>query len=135
MHERRSWMVLTLAVIWLSVLCASLFAPDLVTGSEQEHVRLAAIITWLFGLAATRSVIKMMARPKDPQNETDAVWMHSGLSISAIWLLVALFAIFSPENVTGSDPTRFPIAVIVAPIAGQVLTGLVGQLFESRVQA
>src|SRR4030067_2819819 len=115
MHGRMFWMVLTLVVIWLSVLFTSLFAPDLVSGREQAHVPMAAIITWIFGLAATRSVIKMMGRSKNSQKETDAIWKYSGISISVVWVGVAFATIFGPVNVTGADPTRFPIAVIVAP--------------------
>jgi hypothetical protein len=135
MHGRKFWMVFTLVVIWLSVLFTSLFAPDLISGSFQEHLPIAAIITWIFGLAATRSVIKMLGRSKNPQTETDAIWMYSGISIAVIWVIVTITAIFSPVSITGSDPTRIPVAVVVAPIAGLLLTGLVGQLLESRLQS
>lgn len=134
MHSRKFWMVFTLIVIWISVVLTSLFAPDLVTGSEQAHTPLAAIITWICGLAATRSVIKIMGRSKGPQQETNDVWMYGSISMAVIWVVTALAAIFSPVNITGSDPTRFPIAVIIAPIAAVILTGLVSQLFENRLQ-
>jgi hypothetical protein len=135
MHGRMFWMVFTLVVIWLSVLFTSLFASDLISGSFQEHLPIAAIITWIFGLAATRSVIKMLSRSKNPQKETDAIWMYSGISVAVIWVIVTITAIFSPVSITGSDPTRIPVAVVVAPIAGLLLTGLVGQLLESRLQS
>src|SRR5512138_1174122 len=92
-NSRKSWMVLTLAVIWLAVLAASLFAPDMVTGSEQAHTPVAAIITWLFGLGSTRTVIKMMGRPKPGYSDNNALWMYSGLSIAAIWVAAALATI------------------------------------------
>ena len=135
MHGRMFWMVFTLVVIWLSVLFTSLFAPDLVSGSLQEHLPIAAIITWIFGLAATRSVIKMLSWSKNPQKGTDAIWMYSSISVAVIWVIVTITAIFSPVSITGSDPTRIPVAVVVAPIAGLLLTGLVGQLLESRLQS
>jgi len=135
MRTRRSWTVLTLAAIWLSVLFASLFAPDMVTGSEQNHVPLAAIATWLFGLAATRSVIKMMARPRDAQREADGICKVGGIGVVAIWLVVGLVSVFAPVAVTGSDPTRMPVAVIIAPIAGMLLTGLLAQIAEVRLRS
>ena len=42
-----------------------------------------------------------------------------------IWVVVALASIFAPELVTGTDPTRIPLAALVAPIAGLVGTGFV----------
>ncbi len=134
-NSRKSWMVLTLAVIWLAVLAASLFAPDMVTGSEQAHTPVAAIITWLFGLGSTRTVIKMMGRPKPGYDDAHPIWMYTGLSVMVIWLAASLATILSPVKVTGADPTRFPAAVLIAPVAGMALTGLVGQLFESRQTA
>jgi hypothetical protein len=134
MNSRKFWLVGTLIVIWIVVVLTSLFAPDLVTGSEQAHTPIAAIITWICGLAATRSVIKIMGRSKGPQQETNVVWIYGGINIAAIWIVAALAAIFSPVNITGSDPTQFPLAVFISPIAAVILTGLVSQLFENRLQ-
>ena len=135
MYGRKFWMVLTLVVIWLAVIFTSLFAPNMVTGSEQAHTPVAALITWLFGLGATRTVIKMMGRAKPDFADTDIIWTYFGLVVSVIWLVAALAAILTPVKITGADPTRFPVAVFIAPIAGMALTGLVGQLFESRQMA
>ena len=135
MQGRKFWMSVALVTIWLAVLAASLFAPDFVSGSYQEHLPLAAIITWLFGVSATRAVLKMMSRPKVDRDETHPAWMRGSIAVAAIWVLVAIFSIYGPVNVTGSDPTRFPIGVLIAPIAGSVLTGLVGQLFDGWLEA
>ena len=44
----RSWMAWTLfgvAAIWVGVIAVSLVAPDLVSGSEHEHLPLPAFLT------------------------------------------------------------------------------------------
>jgi len=51
-----SWMAWTaagIAGIWVAVALISIFAPDMVSGSEQEHLRVAAFVTWIWGLVAT----------------------------------------------------------------------------------
>ncbi len=133
MNNRKTWMIVTLAIIWTSVLAASLFAPDLVTGSEQAHTPLAAMMTWLFGVGATSTVLKLMASPKDYAPDTAAVWRTAALSVSAIWLAAAAVTVFGPVRVTGADPTQFPVGVLIGPVAGLLLTGLVRQVLESHM--
>lgn len=48
------------------------------------------------------------------------VWV--AISVVGIWLAVALASIFSPDLVTGTDPTRVPIAAIIGPIFGAFAT-------------
>ncbi len=133
MYSRKFWMIVTLSVIWVSVLAASLFTPDLVTGSEQAHTPLAAIVTWLFGLGATQMVLKLMGWPKYHAPDTAGVWRTAALSVSAIWLAAAGVTIFGPVRITGADPTQFPVGVLIGPVAGLVLTGLVRQLLEGHL--
>jgi hypothetical protein len=38
---------------------------------------------------------------------------------------VMFVSIFAPRTETGSDPTRIPLAVIFAPIAGAIVTSMV----------
>jgi hypothetical protein len=42
---------------------------------------------------------------------------------------VALVSIDVPEMVTGTDPTRLPLAATIAPIAGAILTRIVTDVF------
>jgi hypothetical protein len=44
-------------VIWGAVIVISLFSPDNVSGSEQDHVPVAAILTWIWGLLASCNVV------------------------------------------------------------------------------
>lgn len=44
---------------------------------------------------------------------------------------MTLVSIYAPVMITGSDPTRVPIAAIVAPIAGAILTGAITEIFSA----
>ncbi len=112
---------IAVAAIWIATLFFSLFAPDLVSGSAQEHLPIAGITAWLWAAAATGYVL-VAARGRDG-GEDPGPWLGFELSIVAIWVVVALAGIFAPEMVTGTDPTRIPIAALVAPVAGMVATG------------
>jgi hypothetical protein len=60
-----SWMAWTVAGIggiWVAVGLISLLAPDMVTGSEQQHMPVAAFSTWLWGLIATGTYLWGMGR-------------------------------------------------------------------------
>jgi hypothetical protein len=114
--------------IWVSVTLLSIFSPDLVTGSEQDHFSLALVVGVLAGLAATRSVVKALSqfgRASRP------AWIAYVAAVVVIWAGVALASILLLVNVTGADPTRFPVAAVVAPIAGAILTGLTTELFAA----
>ncbi len=111
------------AAIWVPTLLFSLFAPDLVTGSQQEHLPLGGLTAWLWAAAATGYVL-MAARSGEPSDDPSR-WLGFGLSVATIWVVVAVAGIFAPELVTGTDPTRIPLATLVAPIAGMVATGFV----------
>ena len=112
---------IAVAAIWVATLFFSLFAPDLVSGSAQEHLPIAGITAWLWAAAATGYVL-VAARGRD-RGDDPGPWLGFDLSIVSIWAVVALAGIFAPEMVTGTDPTRIPIAAIVAPVAGMVATG------------
>lgn len=116
---------LALAAIWVAVVFTSIFAPDLVTGTTQDHFPIAVVVALLAGLAATRSVVRALTRTIGGAGR----WAGFALAVGGIWLAVALTSIFLPVTVTGSDPTRLPVAVLVAPIAGAILTGAITELF------
>lgn len=111
------------AAIWVPMLFFSLFAPDMVTGSQQEHLPIGGLIGWLWASAATGYVL-MATRTRDVSDEPSR-WLGFELSVLTIWVVVALAGILAPELVTGTDPTRIPLAALVAPVAGMVATGFV----------
>lgn len=109
-----------LGCIWLSVAAISLFAPDLVSGSEQQHLPVAAFGTWIWGAVATASFMGSALRLRD-----GSVLQQLTAAVCVLWLVAAVVGIFAPVMVTGSDPTRLPIAAFIAPVAAAVLTSCV----------
>ena len=114
---------MAVASIWVPTLLLSVFAPDMVTGSQQEHLPLGGLLAWLWAAAATGYVL--MATHAREASDQPTRWLGFELSVLTIWSVVALAGIFAPGLVTGTDPTRIPLAALVAPIAGLVATGFV----------
>lgn len=107
------WWVLAVASVLLASMLLSVFSPDMVTGSAQEHLPIVAMLSWFWGLVALGYLAFVRTSDAGPA---------LGLSVGVLWLGVALTSIFAPEMVTGSDPTRIPIAALVAPILGCLAT-------------
>src|SRR5829696_6063793 len=60
-----SWVVWTMAGIagvWVAVTLISLLSPDMVTGSEQQRLPVAAFGAWFWGLVATGAFLWGMGR-------------------------------------------------------------------------
>jgi hypothetical protein len=110
-------------VIWLAVLLASILAPDMVTGSQQEHLNVAALANWFWGLLSTMFLLRatVFRPPRLERHEEEAVWIWSSVAVGGVWLAVAVISIFTPAFVTGSDPTRLPLAAILAPIVATAI--------------
>jgi hypothetical protein len=111
----------SVAGIWLAVAAISIFAPDMVTGSEHDRLPVAALGTWFWGASATAFVLLAVARAGPGSTQAGSPGLAIG--VLGIWLAVALASIFVPEMVTGSDPTRIPMAALIAPVAGAIGTG------------
>ena len=114
-----------LLVIWAGVVVISLLSPDLVSGSEQEHLPIAAFGTWLWGAAATGAVLVVMGKMRSDR-QARSVWVGFSVVTSVIWLVATVLALTLPEFETGTDPTLIPLGAVFAPIAATVLTGLAG---------
>ena len=104
-----------LAAIWAASGLMAIGAPDLVTGSQHEHLPLALITVWLWAGAASAYAVMT------PTRGSLARWT---LAVAGLWIATALVAIAAPVMVTGSDPTHIPLAVIIAPPVAAVLTGM-----------
>jgi hypothetical protein len=102
-------------VIWLTTGLVSAFAPDMVTGSQQDHLPIAALSVWLWASLATAYTLMGASR-------TDSA-IGLVVGISAVWTSVLIAAIGAPVMVTGTDPARIPMAVLVAPVVGAITTG------------
>jgi hypothetical protein len=114
-----SWMLWTaigIGGIWIAVLLISLLAPDLVSGSEQQHLPVAAfVLLWAMGR------LRGNAR-------WQPIWIGLSVATLGIWALATILAITLPEMVTGTDPTRIPFAALFAPPAAAMLTALAGAI-------
>lgn len=129
-NQAAAWTGGAIAVIWTAVTLISVFAPDLVSGTMQDHVPLAAILTWIWGVMASRSVATAVIRRRRSPGVGAAARLLA-IAVSSIWAIATVVGVFGPEWVTGTDPTHFPISAVVAPIAALVLTQLVVQLITA----
>jgi hypothetical protein len=123
-----SWMASAaagIAGIWVAVALISIFAPDMVTGSEHQHLPVAALGSWFWGLVATGAFLWAMGRLRGSAARRP-IWLGLTLAALAIWLVATIASIALPVVETGSDPTRLPVGAMVAPVAATVLTTLAG---------
>jgi magnesium-transporting ATPase (P-type) len=123
-----SWMLWTaigIGGIWVAVLLISLFSPDLVSGSEQEHLPVAAFTAWFWGGVGTLILLLAMARLRG-RASWQPIWVGLSVATLCIWAVATILAITLPVMETGTDPTRIPFAAIFAPVAAAMLTALAG---------
>ena len=123
-----SWMAWTaagVAVIWVAVALISVFSPDMVSGSEQEHLPVAAFATWISGVVGTGAFFWMMGKLRGSVTRRP-VWIGLSVTTMAIWTVATILSIVLPVVETGSDPTRLPVGAMVAPVAAAMLTALAG---------
>jgi len=103
------WWLVAVGSVVIAVLFASLFSPDMVTGSNHEQLPRVGMMDWFWGLIAI-AYLSFVRRER-----ADGTF---GLSVALLWLAVMVTSIASPAMVTGTDPTTIPIAAMVAPIVG-----------------
>jgi hypothetical protein len=123
-----SWVVWTLAgvaAIWVAVTLISLLSPDMVSGSEQQHLPVAAFGAWLWGLAATGGFVWGMGKLRG-NAARQPFWIGLAAATVVVWGAATVLSIALPVYVTGSDPTRLPIGAMVSPMAAALLTTLAG---------
>jgi hypothetical protein len=123
-----SWMLWTaigIGGVWVAVLLLSLLAPDLVSGSEQEHLPVAAFTTWFWGVAGTLVFLWAMGRLRGSAR-WQPIWIGLSVVTLGIWAVATILGITLPVMETGTDPTRIPFAAIFAPVAAAMLTALAG---------
>ena len=123
-----SWMMWTasgIGGIWVAVALISVLAPDMVSGSEQEHLPIAAFTSWLWGLVATGMFLWAMGKLRGDATRRP-LWIGLAAVTLAIWLVATILSIALPVFETGTDPTRVPVGAIAMPMAATVLTALAG---------
>jgi len=127
---RRTWAVATIAAlstIWIAVALISVFSPDLVSGSEQQHLPVAAIATWLWGTIATIAQVALGAALVR-RRRIDAWLVAQPVATVVVWCGAVVVSVFTPPMVTGTDPTTIPLAAIIAPIAAAAVTVIAAAL-------
>src|SRR5829696_2276074 len=110
-----AWTLAGIAAIWVAVTLISLFAPDMVTGSEQQHLPVGAFGAWFWGMGRLRG-----------NAGRQPFWISLAVATTVIWGVATVLSIALPVYVTGSDPTRLPIGAMVSPVAAALLTALGG---------
>ncbi len=125
-----AWTAAGITGIWVAVALISILAPDMVSGSEQEHLPLAAFTAWLWGLVATVAFLWATGKLRGAA-ERRPIWIGLTTATLAVWLVATILSITLPVVETGSDPTRLPLGAVLAPLAAAVLTCLAG--ITSRV--
>lgn len=118
--------------IWTSVGAISLFAPDMVSGSEQQHMPVAVFTSWIFGLLATQAVVTFWGRTRRVPTESSLHRIFAW-TVAAIWGAAGAVAVFGPVMVTGTDPTRMPLCAILAPLVATVVTHCIAQVAKTFV--
>jgi len=114
------WKVSPLVIVWVSILAMSLFSPDFISGSQQEHLPLIAMTAWISGVGASKAIMGELVNLKGKKVGTK--WQNSVVLILIVWAVAAVVGINSPIFETGTDPTQIPVVGIVAPIVAAVLT-------------
>ena len=118
--EWTTWALATIASIWTAVLVISVLSPDMIHGSAQQRLPVAALGTWLWGGGASIAAFMGMARLRDVGRRSS--WIIVFGATVAIWTAATLISILGPTTVTGSDPTTIPMAALIAPIVAMVAT-------------
>jgi len=121
------WTVIGIGGIWIAVLLISLLAPDLVSGSEQQHLPVAAFTAWIWGVIGTLVLLWAMGRLRG-RARRQPIWIGLPVATLGIWAVATILAITLPVMVTGTDPTRIPFAALFAPAAAAMLTALAGAI-------
>lgn len=112
-----------IVVVWIAVIVISVFAPSLVSGSEQESLPLAAFTTWLWGAITTAILLLTMGKLRgDPDSRP--IWQGLAVVVGVGWVVATVLALSLPRFETGSDPTLLPFGALFAPLGAMVLTAL-----------
>lgn len=115
--------VTAVITVWACSALLAVLAPDMVTGSEHDHLPIAAMSVWPWTVVATAYVLMAARRP-------DSAWLT--WAVALIWMSVLVAGVLAPVMVTGTDPTQIPMGAILAPIGGALATGLVALHHTTR---
>ena len=124
MKDKLIWAISAVSIVWIAVIIVSILSQDFIHGSDQQHFPLAASITWISGAYATKAILTELKL----RSTAKSILVGITISTIIIWVAVILVSLLVPSLITGTDPTQIPIAPVVAPIAGAIATGSIGNL-------
>jgi hypothetical protein len=125
---------LAIAATWLGVVLSGIYAPDMITGSQHEHLAVVAGGDWIWGLVATAIVILAAQKGFRARATSLVSWVGLAVGVAVVWIGVAAVSAWAPVWVTGTDPTTIPANAMGAPILGTFLTWFACMLFRSSVE-
>ncbi|MGZ4144666.1 MAG: hypothetical protein ACXVPP_05865 [Actinomycetota bacterium] len=123
-RARHASTAVTLITMGVATGLMTLFAPDMIHGSAHEHLPIAAIFGWISVAVASTFVLMASAMGGRAEEGSTSLWWSYAAGVGGLWIVIMFAGIFSPVMVTGSDPTRIPIAAMVAPVVGSIVTAL-----------
>ncbi len=131
-----AWAAAAAAVagIWLAIAAAGAVAPDLVSGSQHEHLKLVGGVDWIWGLLATALVVLAVLDGIRHRAADTSPWVALAGGVMLVWAGVLFITGTSPVAVFGTDPTLIPYAAMGAPILGVFLTWFVCTLVKSALE-
>jgi hypothetical protein len=122
---------LAVVSIWACVVLASLLAPDLVTGTQHEHLGIVGGTDWIWGLVGTGFVILAIQHGIRLRASRLISWVVLAVGVAISWMPVVLVTAFAPAMVTGTDPTIIPLTAMGIPVLGTFLTWFACTLAKS----
>lgn len=140
-HAKRSvplvaWTSAAAAVagIWVMIELAGAVAPDFVSGSQHEHLKLVGGGDWIWGLVATAVVVLAVQFGMRLRVVNPTPWIAMAAGVVAVWAGVLFVTATAPVSVFGTDPTTIPAAAMGAPILGGFLTWFICTLVKSAFE-
>jgi hypothetical protein len=97
------WTAIGIGGIWVAVLLLSLLAPDLVSGSEQEHLPVATFTAWFWGAVGTMVLLWAMGRLRGSAR-SQPIWIGLSVVTLALWAVPRSLALRS--RCLGPAPIR-----------------------------
>ena len=110
-----------LVAIWVAATIAAIYSPDLVTGSNHEHIQLAMFFVWPLAAIASGMVLLGAAVGRRDSEEAGPLTVFA-VGTALAWIGAALASVFVAPMSTGTDPTTIPIAALIGPVFAVLVT-------------
>ena len=110
-----------LFAIWAAAIIAAVYSPDMITGSNHEHLQLAMFFAFPLAAVATGMVL-LAAGVSRRASEAPGPWTVYALLTAIAWAGYAVASVFVSPMVTGTDPTTIPLAALIGPAFAVLVT-------------